>query len=288
MGKDNDVDVKTKTNEDGSVTTITTKKGADGKVTKTAVTEGMDGSIYTEVVITDEAGNVLSIATEKIEFDTDGTKTVTKTVEKADGYKMTSVETTTSKGKITRVTDEVTPKNKKIHTEEVVKPNGSVTVSTVETNTKGNTKLKSYVKDFDGKETVKMFSVKKDGTVRLEYLETEKKVVKVPDTVKFNGKTYKVNSIAEGAFAGNTTVTSIKLGPNIKYIGAGAFDGATSLSKITIDTTNLKKVFDGAFAGIPKDTKIYLKALSNRAFRKAKSKLQNAGLSKTNKVKRAK
>ena len=287
-GNDSGENTKTINNDDGSVATITTKKDKDGRTVVTTVTVGKDGSKDTEVVITDKDDKVLSKVTESIRVDDENTKIVTKTIKKADGYSFESTGKTYASGKVTIVTDETTPKNTKRHTDEVKKANGSVSVKTVETNAKGKTKLKEYSKNTQGKETIKLFSVKKNGVVRLEYIETGKKKVVLPDTVTFNGKEYVVDSVADGAFAGNTTVTSIELGSNIKYIGERAFDAATNLKKLTIDISSLKTVFKGAFDGMPKGTAVVLKSPNTKLFKKAKKKLIKAGLPNDIKVKKGK
>ena len=60
------------------------------------------------------------------------------------------------------------------------------------------------------------------------------KSVTIPKTVKIDGVTYKVTSIAKNAFKGNETITSIKIGSNVKTIGNNSFAGCKNLKKVVI------------------------------------------------------
>lgn len=65
-----------------------------------------------------------------------------------------------------------------------------------------------------------------------------KKVV-IPATVKADGITYKVTSVANNAFANNKKVTSVVIGKNIKKIGKKVFYNCKSLKTVTVSTTKL-------------------------------------------------
>lgn len=54
----------------------------------------------------------------------------------------------------------------------------------------------------------------------------------LPETVEHNGKTYKVTAIGDGAFAGNTALTTVYFAKNITTIGEGAFRGCTQLKDL--------------------------------------------------------
>lgn len=54
----------------------------------------------------------------------------------------------------------------------------------------------------------------------------------LPETVKHDGKTYDVTAIGEGAFAGNTALTTVYFAKNITTIGEGAFRGCTQLKDL--------------------------------------------------------
>lgn len=54
----------------------------------------------------------------------------------------------------------------------------------------------------------------------------------LPETVKHGDKTYKVTAIGDGAFAGNTALTTVYFAKNITTIGEGAFRGCTQLKDL--------------------------------------------------------
>ena len=70
---------------------------------------------------------------------------------------------------------------------------------------------------------------------------TEKKFT-VPGTVKIDGVTFKVTEISKNAFKNNKKLTQVIIGKHVTKIGANAFNGAKKLKKITIKSTQLKKV----------------------------------------------
>lgn len=72
------------------------------------------------------------------------------------------------------------------------------------------------------------------------------KTVSIPKTIDVNGTAYQVTSIADGAFKNNKTVTTIKLGSNIKTIGSNAFYGCSRLKKVTL-SNNLTQIGSKAF-----------------------------------------
>ena len=73
------------------------------------------------------------------------------------------------------------------------------------------------------------------------------KQIKIADTVKIDGVTYKVTSVAAKAFKGNKNVTKIIIGKNVKKIGANAFANCKKLKKVIIYSKVLKKVGKKAF-----------------------------------------
>lgn len=102
-----------------------------------------------------------------------------------------------------------------------------------------------------------------------EYYQTlpgsAKKSLTIKASVKLDGRTYRVTSVAKGACKGNKNLSSVTIGKNISKIGADAFSGCRKLKKITVKTTKLKtkSVGKNAFKGI------YAKA----SFKVPKSKL---------------
>ena len=120
-----------------------------------------------------------------------------------------------------------------------------------------------------------------------EAIEEKKKakMLVIQDTVKINGKTYKVTGIAEGACKDMSKLASLTVGKNVKTIGAGAFNGCGKMKKITILGTVLKKVGENAFSGTPKKTTVFCPKKKIKAYTKL---LQNAGLAKTATIQAAK
>ena len=104
--------------------------------------------------------------------------------------------------------------------------------------------------------------------------------VVIPATVKVNGKTLKVTSIAAKAFKGNKTVKSLTVGKNVTTIGANAFNGCKKLKTLTIKSTNLKssKIAKNAFKGISKKTTVKVPKNKLKAYKKL---LRTKGLAKS-------
>ena len=109
--------------------------------------------------------------------------------------------------------------------------------------------------------------------------------VKIKDTVKVLGVTYKVTSIASNAFKNNNKVTSVTLGKNVKKIGKNAFNNCKSLKTITIKSAKLSiaDVKKGAFSGIAK--KVTIKVPKD-CYSVYKALLRSKGLSKKVKFKK--
>ena len=110
------------------------------------------------------------------------------------------------------------------------------------------------------------------------------KDITIPDTVTINGEVYKVTKIADNAFKGNKTVTTITIGSNIQMIGKNAFSGCKKLKTIIIKSKTLtdKKISKKAFKGISKKTVIKVPKKRLAAYKKL---LKKKGLSSKNKVK---
>lgn len=70
--------------------------------------------------------------------------------------------------------------------------------------------------------------------------------ITIPKTVNYGGESFKVTSIADGALKQNTTITTVKIGANVKTIGDSAFEGCKKLKKVTIGSA-VTKIEDKAF-----------------------------------------
>ncbi len=126
----------------------------------------------------------------------------------------------------------------------------------------------------------------KNGTV--EYVKPVKKsksTVTIPATVKIDGVTYKVTSVAKNAFKGNRHIKCLTIGKNVKKIGAKAFYGCKKLKTVTIKTTKLtvKGVGSKAFKGIKSTATI---KVPKKKFKTYKSMLKKKGVGKKVKFKK--
>ncbi len=111
-----------------------------------------------------------------------------------------------------------------------------------------------------------------------------KKSVVIPATVKVEGTTYKVTSIAKNAFKNNKKIKKVTISSNITSIGANAFSGCKSLKNIVIKSTKLKSVGKNALKGINKKAVIKVPAKKLKAYKKLFTK--KTGFKKTMKIKK--
>lgn len=72
--------------------------------------------------------------------------------------------------------------------------------------------------------------------IAAQYYGTAKNV-KVPSSIKINGKTYKVTEIKMSCFENNTRIESVVIPKGVTYIGSDVFAGCTKLKKVTIPNT---------------------------------------------------
>ena len=108
------------------------------------------------------------------------------------------------------------------------------------------------------------------------------KKISVPNTIKVDGKTYKVTEIASGALKNYKKLTSVTIGKNVAKIGASAFSGCKKLKKLTINSTKLtkagvKKAFKGSYiktVKVPKAKKSAYKKFITKKVTKSKYALK--------------
>lgn len=131
------------------------------------------------------------------------------------------------------------------------------------------------------KKTVKVISIKNKKTSN----------VRIPSTVKYKGKTYKVVSVGENAFKDNKYLKSVTIGDNVTSIHESAFRGCKKLKKIVIGkkvtvigkkafynctrlkvikikSTKLKKIGSKAFKKIDKNPTIYAPKAKMKKYQK--------------------
>ena len=126
-----------------------------------------------------------------------------------------------------------------------------------------------------------------DNAYEVEYKAPKNKKqtkIVVPDTIKINGVTYKVTSIAKNAFKNNKKLKTVTVGKNVSKMGANVFTGCKKLKTITIKSTKLtaKTLSKSTFKGITKAKTIKVPKKKLSAYKKL---FKNSGLSAKVKVK---
>jgi hypothetical protein len=132
------------------------------------------------------------------------------------------------------------------------------------------------------------YKISKIGSSPSVVLVAAKKGIKsavVPDTVKYQGKEFKVAGIGKNAFKGNKKLTKVIIGKNVKSIEGNAFAGCSKLKNITFKGSAVKKIGSKAFKGTSKDAKV---TVPKKTFAKYKKILLKGGLSKNATVSKAK
>lgn len=111
-------------------------------------------------------------------------------------------------------------------------------------------------------------SAAKNGTVELTKPNKSKNSVTVPDTVTFDGVTYKVTSISKNAFKNNKKLKKVTIGKNVSKINSSAFYGCKNLKTVTIKSIQLKTVGKNAFRGVNAKAKIKVPKSRLRFYKK--------------------
>ena len=103
-----------------------------------------------------------------------------------------------------------------------------------------------------------------DNTVSFVGNENAGSTYSIPETITVNGVTYKVTTIAGGAFQSNTELKEITIPESIVGIGGNAFGDCTSLETINVKANVPPTCYDGdilamrrastVFAGVNKET----------------------------------
>ncbi len=111
-------------------------------------------------------------------------------------------------------------------------------------------------------------SAAKNGTVELTKPNKSKNSIAVPDTVTFDGVTYKVTSISKNAFKNNKKLKKVTIGKNVSKINSSAFYGCKNLKTVTIKSTQLKTVGKNAFRGVNAKAKIKVPKSRLKSYKK--------------------
>nr|MCR4716114.1 leucine-rich repeat domain-containing protein [Lachnospiraceae bacterium] len=115
------------------------------------------------------------------------------------------------------------------------------------------------------------------GEVSLTSVGATAKKVTVPATIKVDGYTFKVTSIAANALKKKTSLTTLVIGTNVSSIGANAFFGDKKLKTITVNSTKIKSIGAKAFKGVPKTAKAKLPKAKKKAYKKLMKKAKYVG-----------
>ena len=86
--------------------------------------------------------------------------------------------------------------------------------------------------------------------------------IKVNGKVTLGGDSYKIISVAKGAFQGIKTASSAVIGENVESIGAGAFSGCSKLMTVELKGRKLKTIGEKAFFQCKKLKKITIRSIS--------------------------
>ena len=130
----------------------------------------------------------------------------------------------------------------------------------------------------------KKTSVGADGTIgTVAYvgaINKNRKRVSIPATVTIENQSFRVTTVAKGAFCGNKHLKTLILGKNIQKINANAWKGCKNLEQITVRTTRLNKSSIGrqAFRKISATVSIQV---PDGKLKKYKQYFRKAGVSKT-------
>ena len=124
-------------------------------------------------------------------------------------------------------------------------------------------------------------SDEKGGTVTVSKAAKGKSVksLNIPDTIKWEGYTFRITEIAAKAFRNNKKITSANIGANITKIGAQAFFKCSKLKKIVFKGKKAPKVSSKAFKGIAKNCKVYVtKKMTKKQVKILQTRLKKAGV----------
>lgn len=127
------------------------------------------------------------------------------------------------------------------------------------------------------------YKVTKAGEVEFTKTASVSASITIPATIKRNGKTYKVTSVAAGMMKRNTKVKKVTIGKNVTKIGKEAFYGCKNLKTITIKSSRLKSVGKNAIKGIYKKGVIVCPKAKKSAYKKLFK--SSTGYKKTMKIK---
>ncbi|MBD5465842.1 MAG: leucine-rich repeat protein [Lachnospiraceae bacterium] len=107
--------------------------------------------------------------------------------------------------------------------------------------------------------------------------------VKVPESIKLDGKVFQVTEIGDNAFKNQKKLKKVIIGENVQKIGTKAFYGCRKLTSITIKSKNLHKMGKKVFQGISPKAVI---RVPKKKYKKYKKLLKGKGIKSTMKIKK--
>lgn len=109
------------------------------------------------------------------------------------------------------------------------------------------------------------------------------KTVKIPNSIKIDGKIYKVTTISANALKNNKRLQKVTIGSNITSIGKNAFHNCKKLKKIIVNSKKLKSVSRNALKGI--SPKAVIRVPKSKINKYKKLFVKKTGYKKTMKIK---
>lgn len=100
--------------------------------------------------------------------------------------------------------------------------------------------------------------------------------VKIQDSIKVCGKTYKVYGISDGAFKGNKKITSVTIGKNVVKIGKQAFYKCSKLKTVKINSKSVNSIGSKAFYGNAKKLKVKVPKAKYSKYKKMLTKQKSS------------
>ena len=97
-----------------------------------------------------------------------------------------------------------------------------------------------------------------DEGVEISKVDNSEGDVEIPATITVKGQEVPVASIAEGAFADNTGLTSVTVPSSITNIGDGAFSGCTNMEYLDLSAADISNFSANAISGLPEKTVVVL------------------------------
>ena len=107
--------------------------------------------------------------------------------------------------------------------------------------------------------------------------------VRIPDSVKIDGLTYKVTEISAGALRNQTKVKTVSIGKNVNKLGKQAFYGCKKLVQIVVQGKKIKSVGKAAFGKTAGYVNVYV---PKSMLKKYKKLFAGKGLSANAKIRK--